>query len=262
VTAVIPIPTADVYVRALRASHDRFRALLDGMDPAAVTGPSYCSDWSIAQVASHLGSGAEIFTRLLDAGLAGEPTPGSEAFQAVWAAWDARTPQEQAALAPATDGAFLARVEALTDEEVARFSLHLFGKDRDLTGFLAQRLSEHTLHVWDIAVMEDPAARLPRDAVDLLIDDIPFLVRFVGKPTSPGIDVRISTTDPIRELLLTTDDPVTLVPVAGGSTGAILQASGDALIRLVTGRLDPAHTPPVQVAGISLDRLRTVFPGF
>jgi uncharacterized protein (TIGR03083 family) len=260
VTATIPIPTADVYVRALRASHGRFRSLVEDLDAGA---PSYCTDWSIAQVASHLGSSAEIFTRLLEAGLAGEPTPGRETFQAVWAAWDARTPQEQVALAPATDDAFLARVEALSDEQIDGFSLHLFGRVQNLNGLLAARLWEHAVHVWDIAVMDDPAVVLPRNAVDLLIDDIPDRVGYVAKPTDPGREVRISTTAPVRELLLTTDEPVSLVNVAGGTAAGMAWLNGDAFIRLVNGRLDPAHTPSdVRTEGITLDALRQVFPGF
>jgi hypothetical protein len=37
----------------------------------------------------------------------------------------------------------------------------------------------------------------------------------------------------------------------------------EALLRLVYGRLDPGHTPPVEVSGDAglLDRAREVFPG-
>jgi hypothetical protein len=35
----------------------------------------------------------------------------------------------------------------------------------------------------------------------------------------------------------------------------------EAFVRLVYGRLDPDHTPPVETGGDELDALRKVFPG-
>ena len=42
------------------ASHDLLAGLATGLDEAGATRMSYCSEWTIAQVYSHLGSGAEI----------------------------------------------------------------------------------------------------------------------------------------------------------------------------------------------------------
>ena len=42
---------------------------------------------------------------------------------------------------------------------------------------------------------------------------------------------------------------------------AELRLPAEALIRLVYGRLDPAHTPPVETRGVDLDELRPIFPG-
>ena len=57
------------WIEALHKSHDHLVALLDGMEPGRLTGPSYCDDWTIAQVLSHLGSGAEIFSLMFEAGV-------------------------------------------------------------------------------------------------------------------------------------------------------------------------------------------------
>jgi hypothetical protein len=75
----------------------------------AAAGPSYDDDWSIAQVLSHLGSGAEIFGLILDAGRRGEDAPGMEQFQQVWDRWNAKSPEEQARDGVAADAAFLAQ---------------------------------------------------------------------------------------------------------------------------------------------------------
>ena len=51
----------DPWIGALRHSHDRLQALVGPLDPGQLEQGSYASEWSIAQVLSHLGSQAEIF---------------------------------------------------------------------------------------------------------------------------------------------------------------------------------------------------------
>jgi hypothetical protein len=41
-----------------------------------------------------------------------------------------------------------------------------------------------------------------------------------------------------------------------------LELSTDALIRLVYGRLDPEHSPVLEVGAADLEELRSAFPGF
>jgi len=50
---------------------------------------------------------------------------------------------------------------------------------------------------------------------------------------------------------------------AGATADGQVQLPAEALVRLVYGRLDPGHTPPVEVTGdaVLLDRARAVFPG-
>src|SRR6266404_2449775 len=57
------------WIDALRRSHDRLRASVEPLDLGQLEQRSYASEWSIAQVVSHLGSQAEIFGLFLDAGL-------------------------------------------------------------------------------------------------------------------------------------------------------------------------------------------------
>ena len=87
-----------------------------------------------------------------------------------------------------------------------------------------------------------------------------------GKPDGQQRTVRVSTSDPERQFILATGDEVTLTPVDGDAApepgGAELRLPAEALIRLVYGRLDEAHTPPAETAGIELDELRQIFRGF
>ena len=249
------------WIGALRHSHDRLQAIVEPLDLGQLEQPSYASKWSIAQVLSHLGSQAEIFGLWLDASLSGEEPPGREAFGPIWDSWNARSPQAQAADALHADRVTLEGMESLDADQLARLHLNLFGMDLDATGLARIRLGEHAVHSWDVAVALDPAATVAPDAVGLLVDT---LGQFMGRAAKPdGVDrrLRVSTTDPERDFILATGESVTLTPDDGEAGLPELRLPAEALIRLAYGRLDPAHTPPVQASGVDLDELRAVFPG-
>ncbi len=81
---------------ALWASHRRLDNATRGMTREQLSGPSYCSEWTIAQVMSHLGSGVQVMGLRLDAGLAGTEPPNQSEVEGIWAVWDAMTPEDQA----------------------------------------------------------------------------------------------------------------------------------------------------------------------
>jgi uncharacterized protein (TIGR03083 family) len=249
----------DDWVVALRNSHDHLSALVGPLTPEQVAGPSHNDEWSIADTASHLGSQAEIFDAFLDAGLVGNPPPGGDAFPPIWDRWNAKAPIDQVRDSMAANEAFVSRVEALSAADRTSFSTSFFGNDIDLAGLLAMRLGEGALHGWDIEVALDPAATVLGGAVDLLIDTIPTML--ARMQAVEGVEpVAIATSAPERSLLLSLSPAVTLVPRADDSSD-VMHLPAEALIRLVSGRLDPEHTPSNVDAGERLDQLRTAFPG-
>jgi uncharacterized protein (TIGR03083 family) len=253
-----PLP----WISALRHSHDRLRATVEPLSAEQLTGPSYCSEWPIAQVVSHLGSQAEIFGMWLDAALNGQDPPGRDAFGPIWDRWDAKSPQAKVADGLRADQATLERFESLDADERARLRLHAFGMDLDAAGLALMRTSEHAVHTWDIAVALDPAATLAPDAVALLIDTVVQLASRAGKPDGKQRKVRVLTSDPDRRFTLETGEAITLTPSDGEPGLPELGLPAEAFIRLLYGRLDPDHTPPAQGTGADLEELRKLFPGF
>jgi uncharacterized protein (TIGR03083 family) len=251
-----------LWITALRHSHDRLQALAGPLGADQLQRQSYASEWSIAQVLSHIGSQAEIFGLFLDAGLAGQDPPGPEAFGPIWAAWNAKSPQDQAADALTADETVTARFEAIDDGQRERFRLSVFGMDLDAAGLARMRLGEHAIHTWDIAVALDPAATVAPDAVGLLIDTLGPLVGRAGKPGRTQRRVHVSTSSPVRHFTLETGEKVALAASEYSEGLPELALPAEAFIRLVYGRLDPAHTPPVETRRADLDELRQVFPGF
>jgi uncharacterized protein (TIGR03083 family) len=258
---------ARTWVAALRDSHDRLIATVDKLTPEQLSGPSDCSEWTIAQVLSHLGSGAEIFNLMVDAGLGDGQAPGNETFPPIWDTWNAKGPKQQTDDFKTADADLIEKFEALSDKQIADFKISMFGMDLDAAGLLAMRLSEHALHSWDVTVVVDSGARVSEAATGLLIDGLESRVARAGKPVGGPIRVHIETSSPDRTFMLTVDETVSLVPGAeeedGGAETANLQIPAEALLRLVAGRMDPDHTPAeVKADGVSLDSLRAVFPGF
>jgi uncharacterized protein (TIGR03083 family) len=252
------------FLEALRRSHDSLRALTAPLTDDRLRQGSYCPDWSIAQVLSHLGSQAEVFGLWLDAGLSGQDPPGREVFPPIWDAWNARSPREQADGSLRANEAFIQRLESLDAGQRERFHLELFGMDLDTAGLARMRLSEHAIHSWDIAVALDLAARVAPEAVDLIVDTLGPLAARSGKPAGDKLRLSVSASSPERHFTLESGETVTLAPSAAGEDAGLpeLRLPAEAFVRLVYGRLDPGHTPPIETRGVDLDELRRMFPGF
>jgi len=250
---------ADASFRARRAalgeSVDRLAALVRALTPAQLRQQAYPSEWTVADVLSHLGSGA-VLTRLrLDGTVDLDPQP-------VWDEWNAKDPDAQAAAALVADAALQARLATITPDEQAALRFSMGPMELDLPTFLGLRLNEHAVHNWDIAVTFDDAATIPPGEAGIMVDTLALISRFAGKPTGAERTFTVRTVAPERffEIALRTDG-VALSPLPPVDVPD-LELSTDALVRLVYGRLDPAHTPVVNVLSAELDELRKAFPGF
>jgi hypothetical protein len=172
----------------------------------------------------------------------------------------------------------VARFEAVDDATLAAFDISLFGMEVDAATLARMRLSEIAVHMWDVAVALDPAARLDPDVVAHLFDSLFQLAQYVGKPVvwtgaRPfRIDLHVTDEHGATRAVyaLSIDDTVSLVWQAGPDANADPDADAnvtlpaEALLRLVYGRLDPDHTPvdAITLDAVDLDDLRAVFPGF
>jgi uncharacterized protein (TIGR03083 family) len=268
-------PAAPAWVAALRGSHERLRSLVERLTPDQLTGPGYPQRWTIAQVLAHLGASAEIFIGRITAARAGEPDPWRETAGPIRQGWEAKAPATQAEEAVMANQRLVELFEELVGGAGAHLRFDIAGRSLDLAGMAGIRLSEQTLHSWDIAVTFDPAATLAAPSVALLIDVAPQMVIRVRwrppdtppLPPAEGPDrVHVTTTGPAREFSLTLGEKVGLGPWPGDGgpqAPAELRLPAEALLRLFAGRLESSHTPAEVFAnGVSLDTLRTVFPGY
>jgi uncharacterized protein (TIGR03083 family) len=245
---------------ALHHSVDHLSALVAGLDADQLAGSAYPSEWSIADVLSHLGSGAVIFHRMVDDRLAGAETP-DDFRQLVWDEWNAKAPAEQAADALVADRAFLDRLEGLTADERERFTFEMGPMTLDADGVIGMRLNEHALHVWDIAVALDPTATVEPMATQCVVDSLQMVAGFTSRPTGAERTTTVVTTEPRRGFTIVLGaDAVTLEPTEPAEQPDLVLPA-ESFVRLVYGRLDPDHTPEVRDDEDVLGDLRRAYPG-
>jgi uncharacterized protein (TIGR03083 family) len=246
---------------ALRQSVALVRQIAEDLPPDKVRAQAYPAEWTIAGTFSHIGSGAVILGRRFEDALAGtEPDPGFN--QSVWDEWNAKQPEAQVSEATEADLAFLQSLERADSEQRAAFRLAFGPIDLDFDGYVGLRLGEHALHAWDVGVVLDPSATLLPSSVDILIDALERVAGFSGKPTGNEQTVHVSTSTPERGFTVAIGAASLELAPSDRMVSPDLELPSEAFIRLVYGRLDPAHTPAVNGSPTLLDELRAAFPGF
>ncbi len=261
--------TADQPISALRTGHDALVSLVHGLPPEKIEGPSGASEWSIAQVLSHLGSGAEIGLASLRAALGQAEKPADGFNQSVWDRWNALPPQEQAHGFMTANEKLVRGYESLDDEvrNNGEIDLGFLPAPVDVATAASFRLNEFALHSWDVAVASDPTATVAADAAEPTMNVIPILIGWIGKPgdvlDGRRLTVAVHTTAPTRDFGLTITDSVSITDVPTDPDAA-LSLPAESWLRLATGRLGADHTPAeVSVTGeLTLPQLRQIFPGF
>jgi uncharacterized protein (TIGR03083 family) len=252
----------DRVIAALRLNHDTLVALVPTLGDPQLTGPSGASEWTIAQVLSHLGSGAEISRKPI-ARAAGLDVV-DEDNQSIWARWDASQPLDQAAGFVEHDTALVDLLDRLSDDDKGSLTIDMgfLPEPVPLVVALGMRLNEVANHAWDVRVGLDPAAEVDDESAAVLVElyqgPLSFLLGFSGKADQVDGEVRLAA--PGAGLVVT--DAVTVVGSVDDATATLAGAPGT-VVRLISGRLTPEHSEGVEVTGeVSLDDLRKVFPGY
>jgi uncharacterized protein (TIGR03083 family) len=267
-------PMTTLAERTLDADHrtyERLAALVATLTDDLLIQPSAASEWTVAQVLSHLGSGAEITLATMRAAESGSDR-GPDANNAVWTRWNAMSPREQA------DGYLRAGKEldeALGELDSQRrddlqVPMAFLPEPAGIDLFTGMRLNEAALHAWDVEAAFNPTATIPDGVAAVLIEQylgpLAFLLGFTGKPdrlTSRPVTLAVHTTAPERTLGLELGDRATLTAAPAQSHGD-LRLPAEALPRLLSGRLrTPDREGDIRVDGpLALDDLRRVFPGY
>ena len=260
---------ADTVIAALRTGYDGLADLVKKFSDDDLAGPSAATEWDIAQVLSHLGSGSEIMRTTVQAALDGKPGPDGDFNQTVWDRWNASSRREQADGFLEKNEQLVALFESLDADqrENLRLDLSYAPAPVDVATIGRGRLSEFTLHSWDIRSALDPQATLDPQAVPELLQSSGDLLAWISKPAVLGgksTDLSVVTTAPASELTLHLTDPVSIDLAPADQPDGTLTLPGEVWLRLVSGRLAPTQTSgTVELTGpVTLETLREVFPGY
>ena len=236
---------ADRTIDALRSTHDELAAVVRELSDEQLESISGASEWTVAQVLSHLGSGAEISLATLRAALADEPGPGSDFNQEVWGRWNALSPREQADGFLAGDETLVAAVEALTTEqrEQLRVKLGFLPSALPVAGYTSMRLNEAAQHSWDVRVTFDPDAVIAADTAAVLAEqfatNISFMLGFTGKADALAHPAVVDIQGSGFTVVIT--DTVNLVTSAPEPTATFTGPLEAAMRLLVRAADQPAH---------------------
>jgi uncharacterized protein (TIGR03083 family) len=259
---------ADQVIAALRSGHDDLSPYVAKLDENDLTAGSAASDWDVAHVLSHLGSGAEITLATLEQALSGGGKLADGFNQGVWARWDAQGPIEHRDGFLAANQRLVERFESLDEKtrDTLRIDMGFLPAPVDVATAGRFRLNEFAFHAWDVKAGADPAATLAPQAVPLLQGAVAPLLGWISKADALGgrtAHLAIELSDPQAAYGLDLGEAVALGEPPASPDG-VLTAPAEAWLRLLTGRLAPRYTPAgVEVTGpVSLDDLRKVFPGY
>ncbi|MCI2420871.1 maleylpyruvate isomerase family mycothiol-dependent enzyme [Saccharopolyspora sp. K220] len=251
------------WLAALHASSQRLAELVADLTDDQLATPSYASGWSIAQVLSHLGSAAEIGTLLVQRGIDGDPTgPAKRDTTPVWQRWDAMSGAEQREAWRAADAKHLALLDSA---DIATVQIPYFAGQLSVAVYAGYRLSEQSLHGWDVEVALDPSATVPAAEVELLWQRLDRVAtRFRDAETlarlKPG-QVALQLSEPRRTLCLDLGGELHIVPCEPGDPTATVWGTAEAVLRLVYGR-NRVEDGVTAVGAVTVDDLRSLFPGF
>lgn len=253
----------DRTIAALRHVHDHLAEVASGLSDEQLRSQSGASEWSVADVLSHLGSGSEINRYTLQKTLGDES--GTPSNDEVWDRWNALPPGEQASAFVESSAALVGLLEGLTAEQRigTMVDLGFLPQPVPLATVLGMRINEVALHGWDVEVAFDPDAEVSDEAGGLVAEHyvatMSFLLGYTGKPEGlPSTRIAFGS----HTLVISGEGIRVAEGVADPS--ATFHGPVGAAIRLFAGRLSVDHTPAdVSVSGnVTLDELRAAFPGY
>ncbi len=149
------------------AEFARLNGYLEALDADGWIEQSYCTDWLVFQVVSHIGSGSRIGGLRVQAWVNGGPAVTRETMQEIWGHFDALEPSRMYASFSSAVRDYLA-VEGATPDAAGLQEVDGFAGKRPLYAYQLSRTWELACHSWDVSVARDRSAVLDPAAVDLL----------------------------------------------------------------------------------------------
>ncbi|MET8332040.1 maleylpyruvate isomerase N-terminal domain-containing protein [Streptomyces sp. NPDC005181] len=260
------IADTDTWLAGLHASSARLQRYVSRLSEQDLSQQSFADNWSIGQVLSHLGSAAEISTMLVERGIAGDATgPVRHELLPVWKRWNALSAPHQREAWQEAAARHLRLLDSLSAADRASVKVPYFAGLLSIPVYAGYRLSEQSVHAWDIEVALDPAAAIPAEEVGLLWERLDLVAtRFRDHEAlsrlSPG-QLLVELTDQDRTLCLNLAAELHILPCEPADPTGSVSGPAEAVLRLIYCRNRPPQDSVVAGAA-TLEDVRSLFPGF
>lgn len=255
-----------VWLDALQASSSRLNTAVANLPDEVLARPSFTGGWTIAQVLSHLGSAAEICTTLVKRGIAADATgPVAERLGPIWRRWDSLSGPDQREAWQQADARHLRLLGSLDEHQRETVRIPYFSGLLSVDAYAGYRLSEQSVHAWDIEVALDETATIPAPEVALLWQRLDLVAtRFRDAETLARLaptQIAVELAESRRILSLHLNAELHLYPCEAADPSSQLYGPAEAVLRMVYGRHHPVDD--IRVTGsASLADLTALFPGY
>ena len=235
VTESNPYPRIKAYEQR---EFERLNGYLRAMDANGWVEQSYCTDWLIYQVVSHIGSGSRIGGLRLSAWVGGGQPVSRETMQQIWGHFDSLQPDQMLSAYSQAVGEYLA-TESRTPDEAGLQEVEGFAGRRPLYAYQLGRAWELACHSWDVYVARDRSARLDPAAVSLLAANLHFMNLPLDRERASALSAispvgfHLTDSGARYTLDLTAERP----RVAPGGDGTLaIEGPDEEVVRFVSGR--------------------------
>jgi uncharacterized protein (TIGR03083 family) len=221
------------------AEFQQLSAYAGTLDASGWVEQSYCTDWLVYQVVSHIGSGSRIGGMRLNAWAHGGPPAGREQMQQVWGFFDSLRPDQMLdAYLQAADE--YQQIEGKTPDSAGDQEIEGFAGKRPLYAYQAGRLWELALHAWDVYVARKRDARLDAATVAVLAGLLQYMSLPIDAQRARGLEglrVQFDLTDTGGTYWLDTSlERPRLAQGAGADAALAIEGPAEEVIRFVAGR--------------------------
>jgi uncharacterized protein (TIGR03083 family) len=222
---------------------DEFSLYLKNLPEKRWLNQSFCTAWTIKDVVEHQVTQGKLFLELVRSTLAGkETTPNPELLSTIARSSENLNRLELADSLAATSHEFYDLLEKASVEELER-PLNLPFAQAKLSTIGSFRLSELSLHSWDVRVVDNLTTKVSRESLPLLY---PGLVKFLPALADREALKELNDTTYQFEINGAVKKPVALTFANGkmqvqeeyaANPNALIKLDADAFLRLAWGRL-------------------------
>jgi uncharacterized protein (TIGR03083 family) len=249
-----------------RNEFDRLTSYLERLDATGWVEQSYCTDWLVYQVVSHIGSGCRIGKLRLEAWVKDGPPVTREVMQEVWGYFDSLQPGQMLGAYRSAANEYLA-AEAETPDAAGQQEVEGFAGRRPLHAYQLLRVWELACHGWDVYVARDRAARLDPAAVSMLARALDQMFVSLDKDRiaslmATPIAFRLTDSGASYTLDLSGERP-RLQTGAAADAALAIDGPDEEVVRFVAGRhFLPGSRPELKVARGSAQDLASLRRAF